>query len=44
MTAGVVVLGERLQPGIVLGGALILAGVLLSDRAERSPRLIRANP
>lgn len=44
VTAGVVVLGERLQPGIVLGGALILAGVLLSDRAERSPRLIRANP
>lgn len=44
VTAGILVLDEKLQPGILLGGALILVGVLLSDRAERSPRPIRANP
>ena len=31
---GVVALGEELQPGIVLGGGLILAGVILTDRLE----------
>jgi len=35
VTTGVIVLDERLQPGILLGGALILAGVLVADRAER---------
>jgi len=29
---GVVVLGEQLQPGILLGGGLILAGVVVTDR------------
>jgi len=29
---GVVALGEQLQPGIVVGGALILAGVIVTDR------------
>jgi len=31
---GVVALGEELQPGIVWGGGLILAGVILTDRLE----------
>lgn len=40
ITAGVIVLDEQLQTGIVFGGVLILVGVLLADRAERSPRAI----
>ena len=36
VTAGVVLLGEQLQSGIILGGLLILVGVLVTDRAERS--------
>jgi drug/metabolite transporter (DMT)-like permease len=44
LIAGVVVLDERLQLGIVLGGALILVGVVFTDRAERTqrPKLERA--
>lgn len=38
VVAGIVLLGEHLQPGIVLGGLLIFAGVLISDRAERRIR------
>ena len=44
IVAGVLVLDEQLQAGILLGGVLILVGVLLADRAERSPRPVRANP
>jgi drug/metabolite transporter (DMT)-like permease len=44
VTAGVVVLGEKLQPGILFGGVLILVGVLLADRAERIPRPLPVNP
>lgn len=44
ITAGVLVLDEQLQVGIVFGGILILVGVLLADRAERAPRPIRVNP
>ncbi|HEX9645298.1 MAG TPA: DMT family transporter [Acidimicrobiia bacterium] len=33
--AGVVLLDERLQPGIVFGGLLIFAGVVLTHRAEQ---------
>ena len=33
--SGFVFLDERLQPGIVGGGAMILVGVVLTDRAER---------
>jgi drug/metabolite transporter (DMT)-like permease len=44
IVAGVLVLDERLEPGILLGGVLIFVGVLLADRAERTPRPIRANP
>ena len=39
LLGGVVLLDERLQLGIVIGGALILVGVLLTDQAER--RLVR---
>ncbi len=35
VVGGIVLLGERLQGGMVLGGALILLGVVLADRAER---------
>jgi drug/metabolite transporter (DMT)-like permease len=38
ITAGVVLLGEELQPGILIGGLLILIGVIVTDRAERRPR------
>ncbi len=34
VAAGALLLDERLEPGIVLGGALILAGVLITDRME----------
>ena len=36
---GVVALDERLQPGIVIGGALILAGVIVTDRVEMRTRV-----
>jgi drug/metabolite transporter (DMT)-like permease len=39
ISAGVVLLDEELQSGIILGGILILVGVLITDRAERRPRL-----
>jgi drug/metabolite transporter (DMT)-like permease len=39
ITAGVVLLDEQLQSGIILGGLLILVGVLITDRAERRPKL-----
>jgi len=32
---GVIVLDEQVQPGILIGGALILAGVVVTDRLER---------
>ena len=35
LTAGIVLLDEELQAGIAAGGLLILAGVILTDRAER---------
>ncbi|MBU1227965.1 MAG: DMT family transporter [Actinobacteria bacterium] len=34
VVAGVIVLGEQIQPGIAVGGALIMAGVVLTDRLE----------
>ncbi|NIR35502.1 MAG: EamA family transporter [Actinobacteria bacterium] len=36
VVVGIVGLDERLQPGIVAGGALILAGVVVTDRVEFS--------
>jgi len=35
VAVGVIALDEQLQPGIIAGGALILAGVVLTDRARR---------
>ena len=37
---GIVFLGEQLQPGLVVGGMLILAGVLMTGRSE-SKRALR---
>ncbi len=34
VTTGALFLHERLEPGILIGGALILAGVLITDRVE----------
>jgi drug/metabolite transporter (DMT)-like permease len=34
VVVGIVVLDEQLQPGIVVGGILILAGVVMTDRAR----------
>jgi drug/metabolite transporter (DMT)-like permease len=36
VAAGVVVLDEQIQPGILIGGLLILIGVLITDRIERA--------
>jgi drug/metabolite transporter (DMT)-like permease len=35
LIAGITLLDEKLQAGIVVGGALIIVGVVLTDRAER---------
>jgi drug/metabolite transporter (DMT)-like permease len=35
VVVGVIALGEKVQPGIAVGGVLILAGVILTDRLER---------
>jgi drug/metabolite transporter (DMT)-like permease len=40
LTSGIVVLDEQLQIGIAVGGALILAGVVITGAAER--RFVRA--
>jgi drug/metabolite transporter (DMT)-like permease len=42
VAAGVLFVDESLQAGIIMGGSLILAGVLLADRAER--RLLLPRP
>jgi len=39
---GVIVLDEQVQPGIAIGGALILAGVILTDRLERRNATVEA--
>lgn len=44
VVAGVVVLSEQLQPGIVIGGGLILAGVVITDVMERQKRSDSAPP
>jgi drug/metabolite transporter (DMT)-like permease len=41
IVSGIVLLDERLQPGIVLGGALILIGVIITDRSYRRPGRLR---
>jgi len=35
VVVGVIVLDEQVQPGIMIGGALILTGVIITDRLER---------
>ncbi len=35
LVAGITLLDERLQAGILVGGVLIVAGVVLTERAER---------
>ena len=35
LVGGVLLLDEQIQPGMLIGGALILAGVILTDRAQR---------
>jgi drug/metabolite transporter (DMT)-like permease len=35
VVVGIVALGEELQPGILIGGALIFAGVVVTDRVEQ---------
>ena len=35
LIAGIVLLDEKLQVGIAIGGVLILGGVILTDRVER---------
>jgi drug/metabolite transporter (DMT)-like permease len=35
LLGGVILLDERIELGIVAGGALILVGVVLTDQAER---------
>lgn len=42
ITGGVLLLDEQIQPGIVLGGILIFAGIVLTNRAEH--RLPEAAP
>ena len=37
VVAGVVLLDEQLQPGILIGGSLILVGIVLTNQAERRP-------
>jgi drug/metabolite transporter (DMT)-like permease len=36
LIAGVVFLGERIESGIIVGGALILTGMVITDRAGRT--------
>jgi drug/metabolite transporter (DMT)-like permease len=38
LVGGVILLDERIETGILIGGALILAGMIITDRAGRSTR------
>ena len=40
LVAGVVLLGEKVEPGIAVGGALILAGMVITDRAGRTGNVV----
>lgn len=42
IVGGILLLGEELQPGMVVGGLLILAGVVATDRADRRAAMIAA--
>jgi len=39
LVGGIVLLGEQLQMGIVIGGALVLVGMIMSDREARKNRV-----
>jgi drug/metabolite transporter (DMT)-like permease len=39
LVAGVALLNERIEPGIAIGGALILTGMIITDRAGRAGRV-----
>lgn len=43
LVAGVALLGERIEPGIAIGGALILSGMIITDRAGRGAP-VRSEP
>ena len=40
LIAGVVLLGEQIEAGIVVGGALILTGMVITDRAGRTRAVV----
>jgi len=40
LIAGVVLLGEQIEAGIVIGGALILTGMVITDRAGRTRAVV----
>ena len=40
LVAGVALLGEQIEPGIAIGGALILAGMIITDRAGRPTAVV----
>jgi len=44
ITAGIVFLDEKLEFGIAAGGVLILAGVIITDRAERAQHTVGSMP
>ena len=41
LVAGVVLLGEQIEPGIVVGGTLILTGMIITDRSGRTTAAVR---
>lgn len=44
VTSGIVLLDEQLQPGLLVGGILILVGVMMSDQADRRAARVLALP
>ena len=42
LIGGLLLLGEQLQAGMVVGGLLILAGVVFTDRADRRAAIAAA--
>jgi drug/metabolite transporter (DMT)-like permease len=41
LVAGVALLGEQIEPGIVVGGTLILTGMIITDRSGRTTAAVR---
>jgi drug/metabolite transporter (DMT)-like permease len=44
LTGGILILGEQLEPGIAIGGLLIFAGMILTDRAGRAMKPVPLEP